>query len=77
MEIRARFWLEAILAVLTTGLFFLTLYSRDWIEEIFHVEPDEGSGSLEWLIVAALFVVSVALIAAARSEWRRGRTTAG
>jgi hypothetical protein len=76
MEVRARFWLEAVLAALTTALFFLTLYSRDWIEEIFHVEPDQGSGALEWLIVAALFVVSVAFIGAARAEWRRGRTSA-
>jgi len=76
MEVRARFWLEAILAALTTGLFILTLVSRDWIERIFPVEPDESSGALEWMIVAALFVVSVALIAAARTEWRRARTAA-
>jgi len=76
MEVRARFWLEAILAALTTGLFVLTLVSRDWIERIFHVEPDEGSGMLEWLIVAVLLVVSIALIAAARTEWRRARTSA-
>jgi hypothetical protein len=76
MEVRARFWLEAILSVLTTGLFVLTLVSRDWIERIFHVEPDGGSGALEWLIVAVLLVVSIALIVAARTEWRRARTAA-
>jgi hypothetical protein len=76
MEVRARFWLEAILAALTTGLFVLTLVSRDWIERIFHVEPDGGSGALEWLIVAVLLVVSIALIVAARTEWRRARTAA-
>ena len=75
MEVRARFWLEAILAALTTGLFVLTLVSRDWIERIFHVEPDEGSGALEWLIVAVLLVASIAFIAAARTEWRRVRTS--
>jgi len=76
MEVRARFWLEAILAALTTGMFVLTLVSRDWIERIFHVAPDEGSGALEWVIVGVLLVVSVALIAAARTEWRRARTAA-
>jgi hypothetical protein len=76
MQVRARFWLEAVLAALTTGLFILTLISRDWIERIFHVEPDEGNGSLEWLIVAVLFVVSIALIFAARTEWRRAETSA-
>jgi len=76
MQVRARFWLEAVLAALTTALFILTLLSRDWIERIFHVEPDAGSGALEWLIVAVLLVVSLALIAAARTEWRRGQTAA-
>jgi hypothetical protein len=76
MEVRARFWLEAILAALTTGLLVLTLVSRDWIERIFHVEPDAGSGALEWLIVAVLLVISIALIVAARTEWRRARTAA-
>lgn len=71
MEARMRFWVEAVLAALATGLFVLTLFSRDWIERIFHVEPDEGSGALEWLIVAALAIVAIALIAAARSEWKR------
>jgi hypothetical protein len=54
----------------------LTLISRDWIERIFHVEPDEGNGSLEWLIVAVLFVASIALIYGARMEWRRAQTSA-
>jgi hypothetical protein len=76
MQIRARFWLEAVLATLTTALFILTLISRDWIERIFHVEPDAGSGALEWLIVTVLLVASLALIVAARTEWRRAQTAA-
>jgi hypothetical protein len=47
-------------------LFVLTLVSHDWIERIFHVEPHEGSGALERLIVVVLLVVSNAIIAAAR-----------
>jgi len=76
MQARARFWLEAVLAALTTALFILTLISRDWIERIIHVEPDAGNGSLEWLIVAVLLVASIALIAAAHTEWRRAQTAA-
>lgn len=75
MQVRARFWIEAVLAALTGALFLLTLVSRDWIERIFGIEPDEGSGALEWLIVAALLVVTVAFIAAARNEWRRAQST--
>lgn len=74
MQVRARFWIEAALAALTGALFVLTLISRDWIERIFGIEPDEGSGALEWLIVAVLLVVTIAFIAAARAEWRRAQT---
>ena len=75
MDAKFRFYLEAIMAVLSTGLFVLTLISRDWIEVLFHVEPDEGNGSLEWLIVAVLFVVSAALIYLARRDWRRAQSS--
>ena len=75
MDAKLRFYLEALLAVLSTGLFILTLISRDWIEVIFHVEPDEGNGSLEWLIVVVLFVVSAALIYLARRDWRRAQSS--
>jgi hypothetical protein len=75
VDAKLRFYLEALLAVLSTGLFILTLISRDWIEVIFHVEPDEGNGSLEWLIVVVLFVVSAALIYLARRDWRRAQSS--
>jgi len=67
---RARFWVEAGLAVTSGFLAVLTVIWRDWIEEVFHVEPDGGSGSLEWLIVAALVVATCTLAAVARAEWR-------
>ena len=35
MEVRARFWLEAILAAVTTALFVLTLVSRRLDQRIF------------------------------------------
>jgi hypothetical protein len=73
---RARFSLEAVLAALTTGLFALTLVSRDWIEIVFGIEPDQSNGTLEWVIVGALLVVSVALIALARRDWRRAQSSA-
>jgi hypothetical protein len=71
VSVKARFYLEAVLATLATGLFALTLVSRDWIELLFKVEPDEGNGSLEWIIVITLAVAAVALIALARRDWRR------
>ena len=75
MDAKARFYLESVLAALSTGLFVLTLISPDWIEIVFGIEPDEGNGSLEWLTVAVLFVLSVALITLARRDWRRAQSS--
>ena len=69
-KVRARFWIEAAMATLTSALFVLTLLWHDWLEPLGY-EPDNGSGAAEWLIVAGLFVLSVALVVSARLEWRR------
>lgn len=75
--IRKRFWLEAGMAATTGTLFVVTLLWRNWIELVFRVELDEGNGSLEWLIVATLFVVTVTLFLFARRDWRVAQTTLG
>jgi hypothetical protein len=71
--VRARFWLEAGLASLCGFLAVLTLFWRDWIEALTGFSPDRHNGSVEWLIVAGLFVVCVLVGLAARIEWRRPR----
>ena len=70
-KVRPRFWAELALGVLTCFLFVLTLVSRDWIEAVFKVDPDQGNGSLEWIIVGVSGVVTVSLFLLARAEWRR------
>lgn len=46
-----------------SGLFLLltalTAVAPDWIELVFRVEPDAGSGSLEWALVAVFGLASV------------------
>jgi tetrahydromethanopterin S-methyltransferase subunit E len=71
--LRWYFWLEMGLAIVTGILFIVTLVQRQWIEILFNIDPDSGSGALEWLIVAVLLVVTVALFTLARLEWRRAR----
>ncbi len=69
-----RYWAEVTLAVASGLLLGLTLAWRDWIEEVFGVDPDGGSGALEWAIVAALVLALIASIALARGELRRRRS---
>ena len=69
--LRTRFWWEFALASLSAGLGALTLVTREWIEAVFGVDPDRGSGSLEWLIVATAAAVALTFAVAARVEWRR------
>jgi hypothetical protein len=69
--IRRRYWFELGLAVLAGALAVLTLVNREWIEVVFGVDPDEGSGALEWGIVFALGGVALISAVVARAERRR------
>jgi hypothetical protein len=64
---RARYRLEVIGAAVTGLAAAITAIVPDWIEEVFHVDPDSGDGSLEWLIVGALALAAITLSALA---WR-------
>lgn len=69
--LRRRFWLESICGSVTGIAAVITLFWHDWIEAVFKIHPDGGSGSAEWLTVLVLLLVTVALAAGARREWRR------
>ena len=75
--LRGRFWFETGLAIVTGILFVITLVWHDWIEIIFKVDPDQGSGLLEWLVVGALLVVTIVLFVLARYEWRKAQAAIG
>lgn len=65
------FWVKTLIGFVTGVLFLTTLFARDWIETLFGWDPDQHSGSVEWLLVVGLFVVTVMLFTSARIEWRR------
>ena len=67
---RVRFFVETAAAVLGTWLGAVTLLWPDWIERVFSVDPDGGSGLDEWLVAAAAFSVAVVSALLARREWR-------
>jgi DMSO/TMAO reductase YedYZ heme-binding membrane subunit len=70
------FWVETALAAISGFLLLLTLVWRDWIEGVFGVDPDRHNGSLEWLLVAVLLLVTLAFSAMARGHWQRSRALA-
>jgi hypothetical protein len=68
-----RYRIEVTLAIVSTFLFVLTLITREWIEIVFGVEPDAGSGALEWAITLTFLLASVSLFVLARRDRRRMR----
>jgi hypothetical protein len=72
-QLGVRFWLKSITAGLSAGLGILTLFWKDWIEGVFGVDPDNHSGSLEWLVVIGPFALAVLFSLTARAEWQRTR----
>lgn len=69
--IGASFWVKLAVATLTAVLSALTLVWHDWIEVVFHADPDHDSGGLELLVLLVGFALTLALSLSARREWRR------
>ena len=67
----AQFWIELALGALSLVLTIGTIVVHDWIEALFHIEPDAGGGSLEALVTVVAVAVTVGFELAARFEWRR------
>jgi undecaprenyl pyrophosphate phosphatase UppP len=67
---------ESALAIVAAALAVITFFWHDWIELVFKVDPDEGSGALEWGIVVAFAVAAIVAGSLARLEWRRTRQQA-
>jgi hypothetical protein len=70
-RIRSIFWIETVLASLAALLAVITGLWPEWIELVFHIDPDSHSGSAEWKLVVALWFAAVLLIALALRDWRK------
>jgi len=67
---KIRVGLETAIALLAALLGVMTIFWHDWIEALTGWDPDQHNGAAEWLIVAGLLVVAVAMGIAARRHWR-------
>lgn len=67
---KVRVRLETAIAIFAGALGILTIFWHDWIEALTGWDPDHHNGSFEWLIVAVLLVVAVAIGLLARRHWR-------
>jgi hypothetical protein len=75
--IRARFRVEVGLCFLSLVLLVVTLIWRDWIEVVFRVDPDAGSGSLEWFVAVGCGAAALILAVVSSREWRQSTRLEG
>jgi hypothetical protein len=66
-----RLWIEASLATSSASLCLLTYIWPSWLEAVLHLDPDGGSGAVEWLVVAGLLTATATFALRARTEWLR------
>lgn len=67
------FRLEILLSVTSVGLGLVTAVWPAWIESVFGVDPDHGSGALEWVVVGCCLCLAVCFSLAAHSTVRRAQ----
>jgi ABC-type thiamin/hydroxymethylpyrimidine transport system permease subunit len=70
-RLRRRLRIEVVLAVISAVLCVLTLVFPEWIEELTGLEPDAGSGALEWIIAGVFLVAAVVSAVLACRDYRR------
>lgn len=68
-DIPARFWFEAVTAVLGLLLFVLALVTHEWIEILTGWDPDGGNGALEIALAVSLLAISAAAAFSARRRY--------
>lgn len=70
-RISRRTLIESLLAVVAGVNLLLTALWREWIEVLFRVDPDGGSGSLERALLVGSSVAFALFVGLAARGWRR------
>jgi hypothetical protein len=68
---KARFWCQIGLGALSGVLAIVSLVWPQWIELIFGIDPDGGSGEAEWLITTLCALAAIISFTRAGIDWRR------
>jgi hypothetical protein len=50
-----------------------TLLVPDWIEQITGLDPDQGTGEFEWMLIVVMGFIAVVVLFMGRFAWRRAR----
>lgn len=72
-SLRRRYWIELGAVSAMALVFAITITHSAWIELVFGVDPDMGSGAFEWALAAGLTLAAVAVILSMRYEWLRAK----
>jgi hypothetical protein len=72
-RLKVRLTVEAVLGLVSLGLAILTAVNAEWIEALTGLEPDAGSGALEWAITVAFGLAAIVLGTLAVRDGRRLR----
>jgi hypothetical protein len=70
-RLRRRLRIEVVLAGVSAALCVLTLVFPEWIEALTGLEPDAGSGALEWIVAGVFLAAAVVCAVLARRDYRR------
>ncbi len=74
-RLRRRLHLESLLSASFLVLFVVTAVSAEWVEALTGLDPDGGSGVLEWGLTAVLGLCAAASGLLAARDARRLRAT--
>jgi hypothetical protein len=74
MSVEARrSFTEAGVAATLSLLAVLTAFHPNWIELVFGIDPDSGSGLIEWALVLVPALIAIACAAVAYRKWNSAR----